>query len=464
MPYLANLINYSVIQLFSNSKTGNMTKVLLIQTTQYSTGTHKLCKQKRIYLPGLAMPVLASLTPEHWDLEIILEVIEDINFETDADIIGIGAMGHAVFRAIDIAKEFRKRGKTVFMGGYMVSILPSFVREHTDSIIIGDAEISYPKLLSDFEETGKIEPEYHFPLNDLNNLPVPKYEVLNDKKIGYMLPVQAARGCPHTCSYCSIACIYKGKYMYRPVDDVIGDIKKVKELGYKYFYLIDDNITGNTEYLEELALKIKPLKMLWASQSTILLAKNERLLKIVADSGCRILTLGVESLSQEGLNKLNKSWVKATETEMLLKRMLKYGIIPATEMIIGTDGDTPESLHETFKMIMRVPVQVPKFYVLTPMPGTDLYEEFKNKGRLIHEDYKLYTATHAVYKPAQLTPDQLEEEYWMIYKNTYSFFNILRRTIFTKSFLKSPLVHLFAFGSNMVYRKYIKSGDAPNIF
>lgn len=294
-----------------------MSKLLLIQSTQYSTGSGKLFKQKRIYLPGLAFPLLANYVPAHWQLEINLEVVDEINYDTDADLISIGAIGHAIFRAIDIATEFRKKGKTVFMGGYMPSIVPWFVDEHCDGVIIGDAEISLPKLINDFESTGKIEKRYEYPLKYLNGMYIPKYELLSPKKTGFMLPVQAGRVFPHLCSYCSIACVYKGKYLAGSVDEVMRDILRVKESGYRYLYLLNDNIVSNPKFLEELCKRIKPLRMKLASQYSMNLARNPELLKLVSESGCRILSLGIESISQEGMNKLNKTWVKTADHEDL---------------------------------------------------------------------------------------------------------------------------------------------------
>jgi len=440
-----------------------MPKVILIQPTQYGSKTGKLCKQSRIYLPGLALPLLAAYTPEHWEVKILIEVVDKIDFDEDCDVVGIGAMGHAIFRAIEIANEFKKRGKTVFMGGYMVSILPEFVKNYCDSVVIGDGEISYPQLLNDFETKGKIAPIYDNQLNSLDDLRLPRYELLLDKKIGYMMPVQAGRGCPHTCSYCSIACIYKGKYLFRPVDEVIRDIKQIKKLGYNRFFLIDDNIASNPNYLLELAEKIKPLKMQWASQCTVLIAKNERLLKVVAESGCSILSLGIESLSQEGLDSFKKSWVRVSETADLLQKIQKAGIVPATEMIVGTDGDTPESVRATAEFIIKNKIPAPKFYVLTPLPGTDFYKEMKENGRLLHEDYQKYTATGCVFTPKNFTPDELENAYMKLYKTVYSYPNILKRTIFNRGILKKPTVYLFSFFVNLIYRKYINQGDAPNI-
>lgn len=440
-----------------------MPKVILIQPTQYSSKTGQPIKQNRIYLPGLALPLLAAYAPNNWEVKIIIDVIEEIDFDEEVDLVGIGAMGHAVFRAMNIAAEFRKRGRKVFMGGYMVSILPDFVKNQCDSVVIGDGEISFPQLLMDFENTGKIKPIYDQQLENLHNIPLPRYDLLLEKKIGYMLPVQAGRGCPHTCSYCSIACIYKGKYMTRPVDDIMRDILYIKKLGFKRFFLIDDNIASNPKFLFELAKRIKPLHMTWASQSTLLIAKNDTLLKAVSNSGCSILSLGVESLSQEGLNSLNKSWVKVSETEHLLQKIQKAGILPATEMIIGTDGDTLESIKATADFIIRNKIPIPKFYILTPLPGTDFYKEMQQNGRLLHEDYKKYTAASCVFKPIHFSSQDLETSYMTLYKEVYSFKNIFKRTIFNQGFLKNPLVYLFAFFSNLVYKKFINQGDAPNI-
>lgn len=440
-----------------------MYKVLLIQTTQYSSGTGSLCKQKRIYLPGLALPLLAAYTPSNWSVKILIEVIEEINYDEDCDLVGIGAMGHAIFRAVEIADEFRKRGKKVFLGGYMVSMVPWFARDHCDSIIIGDGELSYPELLSDYEKTGNIKPLYDKQLTSLKGLLLPRYDLLLGKPIGYMLPVQAGRGCPHTCTFCSVACIYRGRYLVRPVGEVVRDILYIRKLGYKRFYLIDDNIVSSPEYLLEFASMIKPLKMMWASQCSIQIAKNDKLLKAVSESGCRILSLGIESLSQYGLDKLNKSWVKVTETEALLRKIQRSGILPATEMLIGTDGDTPESIRQTARFITKNYIPAPKFYVLTPLPGTEFYKQMKEGGRLLHEDYSKYTSTNCVYAPVNFSPEELDEAYWNLYKSTYTLGSILKRTLFNPHFLKAPAIYMFIFYANMVYRKYIRNGDAPNI-
>lgn len=439
-----------------------MPKVLLIQSSQYQLNGD-IVKQKKLYLPGLVFPLLAAMVPENWEVEIKLEVIEEIDFNTDADIIGIGAMGHAIFRAFDLACEFKKRGKIVFMGGYMASMIQEVALQYTDSIVIGDAEISFPKLLSDFEKYGKLERIYNNPLVDLSHLPLPRYEMLAEKRIGNMLPVQAGRGCNHTCSFCSIACLYKGRHLVRPVDEVIRDIEKIKSLGYNKFYLIDDNIVSNPAYLEELCSKILPLKMKWSSQCTMNLARNESLLKLVAQSGCEILSLGLESLSQEGLNKLNKKWLQVDDHPKLMEVFKKAGIMISAEMIIGTDGDTRESLKATYAFIKQLKIPLLRIYFLTPVPATQLYVEFKETGRLIHENFDHYTASECVHYPEKISPEQLTEMYHWLNGKIFSFRGIISRTLLNRQILKHPMNYIFAFAVNLHYRSYVKRGETPLI-
>ena len=441
-----------------------MYKILFIQPTQYSADGKTLCKQKKIFLPGLVFPLLAALTPDNWQVEVKIEVIDEIDFDSDADLIGIGAMGHATFRGIKIAQEFKKRGKIVFFGGYMASLVPDYVLKYVDGVIIGDAEIAYPKLLKDFEEKGSINKVYNFPIDNLDGLPIPKYEILTEKKTGFMMPVQAARGCPHSCSFCSIACLYKGRHISRPVNEVMQDIYRIRSLGFKMFYLIDDNLVGNPGYLEELCEKIKPLKMKWASQCTLNIAKNPQLLKLAYESGCRILSIGIETINQEGLDELDKSWVKADDHEKLLSQISRAGIMPSIEMIIGTDSDTVESIKATHNFVMRTKIPIPRFYILTPIPGTELYDNYKEEGRLLHEDYEKFTVTKCVHYPKKISPEKLNEMYAWLNRKVFSFPSIISRIFLNKEFCKRPLLYMFAFVVNMQYRRYTRRGDAPNIF
>lgn len=440
-----------------------MPKILFIQPTQYAE-SGKLCKQRKINLPGLAFPLLAAYTPAHWDVELLIEVVDEINFDTDADIVAIGTMGHATFRGLEIAAEFKKRGRIVVMGGYMASIAYEEAMKHVDSVVIGDAEISYPKMLQDYEQNGTVEPLYNYPINELNNLPIPRYELLTKKNIGAMLPVQAGRGCTFTCSFCSIACLYEGKYMFRPVDEVIRDIKEVKRLGFKRFYLIDDNIVSNPKYLKELCEKIQPLNMKWASQCAIHLATNAELLKAVRDSGCDLMSFGVESIQQDAINSLDKPWLKANEHEKNIKTLANSGIAVSSEMIVGTDFDTEESIRETYQFIYRNKIPIPRFYILTPVPGTDLHKQLKKEGRMLTDDLRLFDGTRCVHVPKRIAPEKLTEMYWWLNGKVFSFRSIIYRVLLNANLWKNPSMLLFSLAINFHYRHYIKRKITPNIF
>jgi radical SAM superfamily enzyme YgiQ (UPF0313 family) len=440
-----------------------MPKILFIQPTQYA-GDGKLCKQRRINLPGLAFPLLAAYTPPHWEVEVKIEVVDDVSFDTDADIVGIGTMGHAMFRGIEIAKEFRDRGKTVVFGGYMASIAAEEGLKYADSIVVGDAEYAYPRMLRDFERDGKLQPIYKDPVASLDGLPVPRYELLLDKPIGNMLPVQAGRGCPYNCSFCSIACLYQGKYLFRPVDEVIRDIEVVKDLGFNRFYLIDDNIASNPKYLMALCEKITPLKMHWASQCAIRLAKDPKLLDAVVRSGCDLMSFGVESISQEALDSVNKAWLKAEDHEKHIDTLSRSGIMVSTEMIVGTDGDTEKSIRETYDFVNRTRIPIPRFYIVTPVPGTQLYKELKQEGRLLTEDLRKFDGTQCVHKPVKIEAEHLTNMFWWLNNKVFSLYSIFRRTLFNPRLWKNPRNLLLALYVNFHYRHYIKRRTVPNIF
>ncbi len=441
-----------------------MPKVILIQASLYDSQTGKLCKGKRINLPGLAMPLLAELTPKHWEVKIIIEFIEDIDYDEECDIVGIGNMGHSVLRSNDIAKEFRKRGKLVFVGGMMSTMLPDLVKDNVDSIVIGDAELSYPKLLHDFETKGEIQPIYSEAVESIKNLPLPRYDLLIKKKIGPLLPVQIGRGCPNTCNFCSVSCIYEGRYLTRDVEQVIRDVKEIKRLGYNHVFFVDDNIIGKPVYFKELAKKLIPLKIKWISQATINIAYDDEMLMLAKKSGCKLLGIGIESISQSSLKSLNKQWIKTEELARNIKKINNAGIMIQSDMIIGTETDTVESLKNMCSFIKSNKLSVPTFAILTPIPGTQQYFKMKNENRLLHNDLSKYIGTYCVYKPALLTPQETEDMLWFIYKDLYSIYAIIKRVFFTKLFLNDPLWSLIVFNCNLVYRRSTKRKSASVIF
>lgn len=436
-------------------------KILFVQPTIYDD-EGKLLKKNRLFFVGLAHPLLSALLPEGWSSEICLEVIEEIPWDTDCDVIGIGGVGHAAKRAKDIAVEFKKRGKIVFMGGPMVSLIPEVAIEYCDSVMIGDSEETIAELCHDIEN-NTLKKFYEKPLTSLS-FPTPKYELVTKKKIGNFLPVQAGRGCTNTCKFCTIASLCKGHYIRRSIDEVIRDIKYVKSLGFKEFLLVDDNIVSDPDYMLELCRQIKPLKMRWMSQCAIQIADHDELLQAVADSGCYVLSFGLESIVKDAMKEINKTWADPADYVRIIKKVNDAGIEVASEMIIGIDTDTVESLDQTIEFIKNSNIIAPKFYCYTPIPGTPLNKEMNALGRIADHNILEYRPSKSVLNTPHFTADQVTEQYWRVYKELYTIKSILKRTILHKRMLKHPFRTLFFFGVNMVYRGNIKRGVAPNIF
>lgn len=440
-----------------------MKKLLLIQPSPYEKDG-KVIKKKKLYFTGLALPLLAALTPDDWETELIYEVIEDVPFDTDADLIGVSTMGHGVIRSIDIAKEYRRRGKTVILGGYMASIMPEEAVKYCDSLIIGDAELVWQQMLSDFEN-GNLKKTYEKPLEgNWYSTPSPRFDLLEGKNLGDFLPVQAGRGCPNSCSFCSVSCLYSGRYVKRPLPEVIRDIEQIKSLGYKKILLLDDNIFSDRKYLDSLLDTLIKLDISWMSQCEITIGKDDELLEKLQKSGCTTLSFGLESISRESLISMDKGWAVPAEYDSLIQNIRNHGIDVSTEMVVGGEGDTLESIRMTKDFIERNKISVPRFYILTPFPGTRFFDQIKEEGRLVNNDIYSYDGTSAVYRPKNMTPDELTQAYWELYSELFTIKSIIKRNIFRKEMLKTPARCIFNMGVNLYYRDQIKKSITPNIF
>lgn len=204
--------------------------------------------------------------------------------------------------------------------------------------------------------------------------------------------------------------------------------------------------------------------MKWASQCAIHLAKRTDLLKIVRDSGCDLMSFGVESIQQDAINSLDKPWLKANEHEQNIKILSRHGITVSTEMIVGTDHDTEESIRETYNFINQNKVPIPRFYILTPIPGTGLHKELERQGRMLTDDLRLFDGTRCVHRPLKIEPEKLTEMYWWLNKKVFSLKSIFHRILLNRTLWRNPKMLLFSLAINFHYRRYVKRKITPNIF
>ena len=381
---------------------------------------------KAYWFARLSLTTVAALTPKEIEVAITDENVETINFDEEVDLVGLTAMTMHATRAYEIADRFRERGITVVMGGLHASSLPHEAKEHVDAVVIGEAEHVWGDLLNDFQH-GQLKPFYksdHY--CSLKKQPHPRLDLLNKDLYWTVNCVQATRGCPFSCDFCSVAQFFGDTYRYRPVDDVIEEIKSLPP-GYCAF--VDDNIMGKPSYAKELFQKLTPLKRTWTSQGSITMAKDPALLKMAVESGCYSLFVGIETLSQDNLAAMNKSINNVARYEDAIKKIRDHGIMVIGSFIFGFDHDDDAVFERTVRFCEKNKIDLPIFFILTPVPGTRLYKRMEADGRILHKDWSKYNGSNVVFKPKLLSEETLFNGYNWAFQETYSHKSMAKRIL-----------------------------------
>jgi radical SAM superfamily enzyme YgiQ (UPF0313 family) len=330
-------------------------KVLLIQSSRYWPNG-RLDRRKSRWLLGMTLPYLAALTPKDIQVEIKDDMLDEITFREDCDLVGITCMTHQAPRAYDIAAGFRRRGVPVVMGGFHATLAPEECQEYADALVLGEAEEAWPQLLRDFQ-AGRMQSRYKAEkLSDLKNLPVPRYDLLDLKRYKiWNIPSQTTRGCPHNCNFCEVTQVYGGKFRHRPVDDVINEIKAIQRLtGGSFLYFVDDNFVANRRHAMEIMERLIPLKLRYACLATANVGDDPQLLDLLARSGCRHMNIGMESISPESLRAINKKQNKVKDYERQFMSLQNRGIGYSVNVMFGMDGDGPEIFDTTVEFLIRI--------------------------------------------------------------------------------------------------------------
>ena len=358
---------------------------------------------KGILIPQLALFILEGLTPKKHEVKIIEEEYKPVDFVESCDVVGISCMTSNAYRGYKIAQEFKKRGKKVIMGGVHPSILPDEALQYCDSVVIGEAEGVWEKILEDVENNC-LKQKYEEASPDLTRYIPKNFSLVKKKQLFNLIPVQTTRGCPYNCEFCCVSDIYGKKIKHVPVENVVRDIQDAKN---KNFIFLDDNIIGDRKYATELFKAIKPLKIRWIGQASISFAKEYDLMKLAKESGCVGLFIGLESVVESQYEKLKKL-KNLKETEAALKKIRKMGIIIMASVIFGFEDDDHEIFDKTVKFLKKNLISIASINILTPYPGTKVYENFKKEGRLITERWDYYDHHTVVFKPLKLTPLELQ--------------------------------------------------------
>jgi len=406
---------------------------------------NKYCNKKgKTSFPQLNLRIIEALTPSDFSTTIYDERIEDIDLHVTPDLVGITVLTSVAPRAYEIADTYRARGIQVILGGIHPSLMPEEALNHSDAVVIGEAEGIWGKVISDFRE-GNLQKTYNGAEHLAFEKTYPKLRPIR-KPNAYSVchTIQTTRGCPFDCEFCSVTRLWGKKYRFRPVDDVIDEMKQFAS---QRIIIVDDNVVGSPKYSKRLFEKMIPLKIRWAGQASLTITQDEQLLKLAKKSGCEWLFIGIESLSAENLNEMNKKINKLDVLEKDLRTIKKAGINIVGSFIFGLDHDDKSVFDNVVDFCIRNKLDAANFYALTPLPGTALFDKMDREGRILSKDWSLYDANHVVFQPKNMTPAELLEGYIKAYKRMYSFGSISKRV----NTFSGSVLHMFAF--NMMRMK-----------
>lgn len=360
--------------------------------------------------PPLGLLVVAALTPPEIEVSFTDENLGPVDLDQPADLVGITALTHTATRAYQLADAFRARGTKVVLGGIHPTALPQEALKHADAVVVGEAEKAWPQLLNDLRE-DRLQQTYRNNTEErppLNNLPYPRRDLI--KRDGYLFPdtIYTTRGCPNGCRFCAVTSFFGGKYRSRPTEEVIAEVDTLS--GRRVFF-VDDNIAahrGRTKQLFQ-CLPTGKRKLAWIGQASVTIARDESLLDAAAASGCLALFLGIESLKPKNLEDQGKNCNKVEEYEEAIRRIHNHGIAVFGAFIFGLDHDTKDIFKQTLQFALHNRLEGAQFNILTPYPGTPLFDDMEKAGRLLHKDWSKYHADNVVFEPTCMSATKLKE-------------------------------------------------------
>jgi len=402
---------------------------------------------------SLTLPQVAASTPDKHNVEIIDENYEKINFDKikDFDIVGITSLTMSSSQAYKLADKIRLMKIPVVLGGNHPSALPEEAKKHADSVVIGEAENTWPQLLNDFEN-GKLKPFY---VSDKSitpsSIPVPRRDLI--KRRYYVDGLLIKRGCPNRCEFCFISSKYnKG---IRSIDNVLDEIKNIPVGS---IFILDQNLTWDMKYTKDFLRKIKNSGKKWLANGTInVLYNDDEFLRLAKEANLFYWYIGFESISQKSLNGVNKKQNKVEKYASAIEKIKDHGMLISGSFMFGFDEDTSEIFDDTLNAIDEWGIDVAEFHIVTPYPGTDLYDRLKKEGRILHEDWSKYNTANVVFQPKNMTTEELFEGTKSVAKRFYTIPKILKRSYKTLENSKNIYYFYYILQRGLQYRERYKN-------
>ncbi len=411
---------------------------------------------KRLMSPPLALITLASLTPKKHEVYIEDENIKSINFNDTPDLVGITVNVDTAHKAYQITGFYKKKGIPVILGGIHVSANPDEALKYADSVCIGEAENLWEKILEDRENKRLKQKYYNNKSVDLNKIPILDHSVINESNYLFSNITYTSRNCPFKCDFCYNSNQHTGTYRNRPIKNIIEEINKIYT---KHIMFIDDNFIGNIEWTKHFLNQIRSLKLKWNAAVSANLVNDLNLLDKMKESGCKSLFIGFETINQNSLHNAKKYQNNINKYEKLINEIHQREIMINASLVFGFDNDHKNIFKETLDWLIANKIETMTSHILTPYPGTKLFDLFKKDNRIIDFNWSNYNTANVVFKPKNMTKEELYAGYLWIYKEFYSFKNILKRIPKNKQIIPYLLF-------NFCYRKFGKftSSIAKNGF
>jgi radical SAM superfamily enzyme YgiQ (UPF0313 family) len=404
-------------------------------------------EMKRRMAPPLSLVTIASMTPKQHTVYIEDENVGALHFDDSPDLVGITVNVDTVYRAAEIAQVYRTKGVKVVFGGIYASACPQDVAAYCDAVCVGEAEGLWEQIIADCA-SGSLQSVYqHREPVDLSLVPVADWHFVKKRnQYLYYNVMVTSRGCPFRCEFCYNSSEYvSGKYRNRPVADVVQEIDRI---GSREIMFIDDNLIGNFDWLATLLPHLKERGIIWHGAVSTNLVHHPEWIENMAQSGCRSLFVGFESINSNSIKSVNKRQNKVDDYEKLIAMLHHHGIMVNASLVFGFDGDTTDTFDATLQWLIKNRVETMTGHILTPYPGTVLYKRFEAEGRITSRNLLKYNTSHVVFQPAQMTPEELQTGYVNMYRKFYTLQNIIRRRPQNRKIVASYF--LFNFG----YRKF----------
>jgi radical SAM superfamily enzyme YgiQ (UPF0313 family) len=405
--------------LYSLKKKGVPIKLELIAPAKQEDS-----RKRKGLCPPLGLAMVAALTPPEIEVSLTDENVTVIDFEKGADLVGITVLTGTAQRAYEIADTFRARGVKVILGGIHPSVLPEEASQHADAVVIGEAEGIWSNLIKDFK-TNKLQRVYRqHERPSLLGLPIPRRDLFTEEAYFIRHTISTTRGCPYSCSFCSVTSFFGHTYRCRPVEEVLKEVETFNDR--KLIAFVDDNIGGNPKFAKELFRALVPYKIKWVGQASVTIARDDELLKLAAASGCLGLLIGFESLSPANLAAVGKRINVVDEYENAIKKIHSHGIAIHGFFIFGFDEDDEDVFKRTVRFAQKMRLETAQFGCLAPYPGTALCESLEKAGRIITKDWSQY-GYNLVFEPKSMSPEMLQKGNDWAWREFYSILSIWRR-------------------------------------